>query len=47
VECSINGIGERAGNCALEEIVMLFRTRRDAHGLDTASMPVSWPGPAA
>ena len=32
----INGIGERAGNCSLEEIVMLLRTRRDAHGLDTA-----------
>ncbi len=35
VECAINGIGERAGNCSLEEIVMLLRTRRDAHGLDT------------
>jgi 2-isopropylmalate synthase len=31
----VNGIGERAGNCSLEEIVMLLRTRRDAHGLDT------------
>ncbi|MCE3266597.1 MAG: 2-isopropylmalate synthase [Solirubrobacterales bacterium] len=36
VECAINGIGERAGNCSLEEIVMLLRTRRDRHGLDTA-----------
>ncbi len=36
VECAINGIGERAGNCSLEEIVMLLRTRRDEHGLDTA-----------
>ena len=27
VECAINGIGERAGNCSLEEIVMLLRTR--------------------
>jgi 2-isopropylmalate synthase len=36
VECAVNGIGERAGNCSLEEIVMLLRTRRDAHGLDTA-----------
>jgi 2-isopropylmalate synthase len=36
VECAINGIGERAGNCSLEEIVMLLRTRSDAHGLDTA-----------
>ncbi|MDX6651830.1 MAG: 2-isopropylmalate synthase [Solirubrobacterales bacterium] len=35
VECSINGIGERAGNCSLEEIVMLLRTRHDVHGLDT------------
>jgi 2-isopropylmalate synthase len=35
VECAINGIGERAGNCSLEEIVMLLRTRRDAHGVDT------------
>jgi len=30
VECAMNGIGERAGNCALEEIVMAIRTRRDA-----------------
>lgn len=29
VECTINGIGERAGNCSLEEIVMAIRTRRD------------------
>ena len=36
VECAINGIGERAGNCALEEIVMLIRTREDVHGLTTA-----------
>ncbi|MGH2923616.1 MAG: 2-isopropylmalate synthase [Solirubrobacterales bacterium] len=35
VECAVNGIGERAGNCSLEEIVMLLRTRADAHGLDT------------
>jgi 2-isopropylmalate synthase len=35
VECAVNGIGERAGNCSLEEIVMLLRTRNDAHGLDT------------
>src|SRR5882757_6587367 len=34
VECAVNGIGERAGNCPLEEIVMLLRTRRDVHGLD-------------
>jgi 2-isopropylmalate synthase len=35
VECAINGLGERAGNCSLEEIVMLLRTRRADHGLDT------------
>ena len=29
VECTINGIGERAGNAAMEEIVMALRTRRD------------------
>ena len=30
IECAINGLGERAGNCALEEIVMAIRTRQDA-----------------
>ena len=35
VECTINGIGERAGNAALEEIVMALRTRRDYFKLDT------------
>ncbi|HVS29743.1 MAG TPA: 2-isopropylmalate synthase [Solirubrobacteraceae bacterium] len=36
VECAINGIGERAGNASLEEIVMLLRTRRaDLDGLGT------------
>ena len=29
VECTVNGIGERAGNCALEEIVMVLQVRRD------------------
>jgi len=29
VECTINGIGERAGNCSLEEFVMVLRTRHD------------------
>ncbi len=33
VECAVNGIGERAGNCSLEEIAMLIRTREDVHGL--------------
>lgn len=35
VECAINGLGERAGNTALEEIVMAVKTRRDYFGLDT------------
>ena len=29
IECTINGIGERAGNAALEEIVIAMRTRHD------------------
>ena len=33
VECAINGIGERAGNASLEEIVMLLHVREAAHGL--------------
>jgi len=35
VECTINGIGERAGNCSLEEVVMALRTRQDRFGLKT------------
>jgi 2-isopropylmalate synthase len=35
VECTINGIGERAGNASLEEIVMAFRVRRDRLPYDT------------
>jgi 2-isopropylmalate synthase len=35
VECAINGIGERAGNASLEEMVMLFHVREAAHGLWT------------
>ncbi len=31
IECTINGIGERAGNAALEEVVMAIRTRPDSH----------------
>ncbi len=34
VECTINGLGERAGNCSLEEVVMAVRTRRDYFKLD-------------
>ncbi|UCC13524.1 MAG: 2-isopropylmalate synthase [Gammaproteobacteria bacterium] len=35
VECTVNGIGERAGNCSLEEIVMAVRTRADRLLVDT------------
>jgi 2-isopropylmalate synthase len=35
VECTINGIGERAGNCSMEEVVMSLRTRRDFYRADT------------
>ncbi len=35
IECTINGIGERAGNTALEEIVMNLKTRADYYGADT------------
>ncbi|MBE2295534.1 MAG: 2-isopropylmalate synthase [Phycisphaerales bacterium] len=35
VECTINGLGERAGNASLEEIVMAVRTRRDVFRLET------------
>src|SRR5437868_3265996 len=37
VECAINGIGERAGNASLEEIVMLLRTRQSSIGLWTGA----------
>lgn len=36
VECTINGIGERAGNTSLEEVVMALKTRKNIFGLDTA-----------
>jgi 2-isopropylmalate synthase len=35
IECTINGIGERAGNCSMEEVVMALRTRRDLFHADT------------
>jgi len=35
VECTINGLGERAGNAALEEVVMAVRTRQDIFNCDT------------
>jgi 2-isopropylmalate synthase len=48
IECSINGIGERAGNCSLEEIVMALNVRADIFGhqtsLDTTQL---WPASQA
>ena len=35
IECTINGIGERAGNCSLEEVVMALKTRHEFFGLET------------
>jgi 2-isopropylmalate synthase len=35
VECTVNGLGERAGNASLEEVVMAIRTRRNLFGLTT------------
>ncbi len=35
VECTINGLGERAGNASLEEVVMAVRTRKDVFSCDT------------
>jgi len=35
VECTINGIGERAGNCSLEEIAMILKTRENKLGFQT------------
>jgi len=35
VECTINGLGERAGNASLEEVVMNFKTRQDYFNVDT------------
>ena len=35
VECTVNGIGERAGNCSMEEVVMALRTRKDFYQADT------------
>jgi 2-isopropylmalate synthase len=39
VECTINGIGERAGNAALEEVVMALRVRSDRFGYTTGIVP--------
>jgi|TARA_B110000003_G_scaffold254131_1_gene269887 2-isopropylmalate synthase len=39
VECTINGLGERAGNASLEELVMAIRTRQDLYPVETAIDP--------
>jgi 2-isopropylmalate synthase len=35
IECTVNGIGERAGNCSLEEVVMALRTRHEFYRVET------------
>ncbi len=35
IECAVNGLGERAGNTPLEEVVMAMKTRKDIFGIDT------------
>src|SRR5277367_4164330 len=35
IECTVNGIGERAGNCSMEEVVMAMKTRRDLMGVQS------------
>jgi len=39
VECTINGIGERAGNASLEELVMVLKVRKEVLGLETGIRP--------
>ena len=39
IECCVNGIGERAGNTSLEEVVMAIRTRHDVHPYETGIDP--------
>lgn len=46
VECTVNGIGERAGNAALEEIVMALRVRHESLGVETGIDPAEI-GPAS
>ena len=43
IECTVNGIGERAGNAALEEVVMALRVRSDYYGAQTAVDPAVIP----
>ncbi|MDC7223652.1 MAG: 2-isopropylmalate synthase, partial [Spirochaetales bacterium] len=35
IECTVNGLGERAGNCSMEEVVMAMKTRKDIFAVDT------------
>jgi len=46
IECTINGIGERAGNAALEEVVMAIKTRQDlfdcATNINTKEIWKTW-----
>lgn len=35
IECTVNGIGERAGNCSLEEVAMILQTRQERFGVST------------
>ena len=46
IECTINGIGERAGNCSLEEVVMVLKTRHDRYPYTPASIPSIFIPPA-
>jgi len=47
VECTVNGIGERAGNASLEEIAMALRTRKDLFGIETGiNTEEIWPSSA-
>ena len=47
VECAINGLGERAGNCSLEEIAMLIGSARTSTASPPGSTPGRSPAPAA
>ena len=40
IECTMNGIGERAGNCSLEEVAMILKTRKKKMGFSTNINPV-------
>ncbi|WP_354623024.1 2-isopropylmalate synthase [Psychromonas sp. MME2] len=40
IECTMNGIGERAGNCSLEEVAMILATRKSKLGLTTNIKPI-------